>query len=78
MPLYEYVCETDGSRIELLRSMNEADKPVDDPEGRGRVFTRVQSTFAAQGAGTAGGGSSLPVSGGCCPCGKTAGGCSRS
>ncbi|MBL8757241.1 MAG: zinc ribbon domain-containing protein [Phycisphaerae bacterium] len=78
MPMYEYATD-DGTRIELLRSMADADKPVEDPEGRGRVFKRVMSTFAAQGAGGAGGagaggGASL---GTCCPCGKGAGMCSR-
>lgn len=76
MPLYEYVCEKDGTRIELLRPMSDADKPVDDPKNQGRRFTRVQSTFQAKGAsgprGTAAAGG-----GGCCPCGKSAGACSR-
>ena len=70
MPLYEYVCETDGEVIELLRPASEADEPAPDPEGKGRVFTRKQSVFAAQGgAGTA----SLPM--GECPCGKPGGMC---
>ncbi|QYU67213.1 hypothetical protein J4558_20045 [Leptolyngbya sp. 15MV] len=76
MPLYEYVCEADGTRIELLRPMADADKPVEDPEGKGRRFTRVHSTFAA-GAGASaavGAGRSVPL-GGCCPCGKSAGAC---
>ncbi len=74
MPIYEYVCETDGTRIELLRSMSQADAPVEDPTGKGRVFKRVQSTFAA--AGTAAGTGSKHVHvGGCCPCGKPGGGC---
>jgi putative FmdB family regulatory protein len=80
MPLYEYVCEQDGARIELLRPMSAADAPVEDPEGQGRVFRRVASTFAAQGQASpqsGGRSSSLPVSGGCCPCGKNAGACSR-
>ena len=33
MPLYEYRCEEDGSLVTLLRSMAEADEPVEDPEG---------------------------------------------
>ncbi len=75
MPLYEYVCESDGEVIELLRPMADADKPVEDPKGKGRVFKRRQSTFAAQGAGTGAGGASLPMAGGCCPCGNPAGPC---
>lgn len=82
MPLYEYVCEKDGTRLELLRPANQADAPVEDPEGKGRTFTRVFSTFAAQGVSGAGAGPSARSSpaghsgGGCCPCGKPHGGCS--
>lgn len=81
MPLYEYRCESDGTTIELLRPMSQADEPVTDPDGRGRTFVRVHSTFAAQGDRPGGGastgsGRSLPV-GGCCPCGKSAGACGR-
>lgn len=46
MPLYEYRCEETGEMITLLRPMAEADKPVEDPEGKGRTFSRVHSTFA--------------------------------
>lgn len=76
MPLYEYVCEQDGEVIELLRSSADADKPVDDPRAKGRVFKRRHSTFATGGA-PADGGSERGVSpGGRCPCGKNRGGCS--
>jgi putative FmdB family regulatory protein len=79
MPLYEYVCEQDGSVLELLRPMAEADEPVQDPEGRGRMFRRRLSTFATgAGSGAAGtvgsGGSSVLSQNACCPCGKV-GGC---
>lgn len=79
MPLYEYVCEQDGTVLELMRPMSAADEPVVDPKGLGRRFVRRFSTFSA-GSGSAGtasagaGGGGLPV-GGCCPCGKGAGGC---
>jgi putative FmdB family regulatory protein len=73
MPLYEYVCETDGEVIELLRPIADADKPVEDPKGLGRTFSRRHSTFAAKSSSS--GDRSLPV-GGCCPCGKNAGACS--
>lgn len=79
MPLYEYTCEQDGTIIELIRPMPLADDPVEDPEGRGRTFRRTLSTFQAVGGrGSSGGprGASLPVSGGCCPCGKMRGSCS--
>ena len=72
MPLYEYIAKEDNTVIEALRSMADADKPLTDPEGKGRTFVRKQSTFASKGhAGNspAGGG----AAGGCCPCGK--GGC---
>ena len=36
MPLYEYACDTDGSVIELLRPMADADK-TDDNKVRGCV-----------------------------------------
>lgn len=73
MPLYEYRCEEDGAVLELMRPMDRADDPVEDPEGKGREFHRVHSTFAAKGAGASEGSGA----GGCCPCGKGPGGCSR-
>ncbi len=76
MPIYEYICEQDQTVIELIRPMSQADAPVDDPQGRGRVFTRKHSTFATGGAGPSTGGGSLPMAGGCCPCGKSRGSCS--
>jgi hypothetical protein len=78
MPLYEYVAREDGTVIELLRPMSQADQPVADPEGKGRTFTRKHSTFAAASVSgeSRGEGRSLPV-GGCCPCGKSAGQCGR-
>jgi hypothetical protein len=76
MPIYEYVSQTDGERIELLRPMSQADSPVEDPEGKGRIFKRVASTFAAQGAAHVGAAAkSGGGGGGCCPCGKSHGGC---
>lgn len=77
MPLYEYICEEDGSVLELLRPMASADDPVKDPEGRGREFRRRHSTFAAQGQARAQGGSHPASSGTCCPCGKPHGGCGK-
>ncbi len=78
MPIYEYVSEQDDARIELLRPMAQADAPVEDPAGKGRVFKRVHSVFAAQGAAVSvGGGGGHVHSGGCCPCGKAANSCSR-
>ncbi len=78
MPIYEYATET-GERVELIRPMADADKPVEDPEGNGRVFKRVHSTFATAGGPSVGasGGGGGGGGGGCCPCGKGAGACSR-
>lgn len=76
MPLYEYICEADGAVLEVQRPMADADKPLPDPEGKGRTFKRKLSTFAARGgtAGAAAPATPLPM-GGCCPCGKPGGGC---
>ncbi|MFN0010756.1 MAG: zinc ribbon domain-containing protein [Phycisphaerales bacterium] len=71
MPIYEYQAE-DGTVVELIRPMADADKPVADPEGKHRTFARRLSAFAAQGGTARAGGAS---GGGCCPCGKNAGGC---
>ena len=78
MPIYEYISEQDGAVIELVRPMADADQPVADPEGKGRRFKRQISSFAAKGASASTGAapSSLPM-GGCCPCGKNSGSCSR-
>lgn len=78
MPMYEYASQTpeaDGTIkvIELLRPMAQADAPVEDPDGLGRVFKRVLSTVSVSGGGGAGSG----AGGGCCPCGKGANACSR-
>lgn len=78
MPLYEYIAKEDGSVIELLRPMGEADAPVQDPEGKGRTFVRRQSTFAPAGGGERSTGASWSgggAGGGCCPCGKNKGAC---
>lgn len=76
MPLYEYTCEQDGTVLELIRPMSHADDPVEDPEGRGRAFRRVLSTFQPGGGASRGDRSSLPLAAGCCPCGKRRGSCS--
>lgn len=77
MPIYEYATD-DGTKVELIRAMSDADKPVEDPEGKGRVFKRVHSIFAAQG-GVPGAGKSTGGAGhvhsGMCGCGKKPGSC---
>lgn len=72
MPVYEYVSEEDGETITLLRSVHDADKPVEDPGRLGRSFKRQLSTFQV-------GASSKPqpdppFAGGC-PCGNPNGPC---
>ena len=72
MPIYEYISESDGEVLELLRPMRDADAAVEDPQGRGRTFVRKHSSFGVGGAIGVGTNSSLPMStGGCCPCGKS-------
>ncbi len=53
MPIYEYVCDRCGEKIEIFRqSAGEIEPPEQCACGRERSFTRVFSTFAAQtGAG---------------------------
>jgi len=79
MPIYEYRCPTDGALVELIRPSAEADGPVVDPEGRGRTFTRVASTFATGGSGSGSSRAGTDLlrsnSDGCCPCGKSKGSC---
>lgn len=78
MPIYEYIAKEDGAVIELIRPITQADAPVDDPEGKGRTFSRKLSTFATSGgaAPAKSTGRSLPVGGGCA-CGKPHGSCKR-
>ncbi len=70
MPIYEYICEEDGTTFELIRPMADADKPPADPENKGRLFKRKLSTFSALGSSGPNG-----STGGCCPCGKNRGSC---
>ncbi len=74
MPQYEYECVEDGEVLTLLRPMSEADAPVEDPEGQGRIFSRRHSVF---GVGRGDSASSAPATSmeGFCPCGMRPGGC---
>jgi hypothetical protein len=82
MPLYEYIAEAPGQDpviIELLRSAKDADAPVPDPEGKGRVFRRRLSVVSL---GTSNRPASAPsassgghVHSGSCGCGKPRGSC---
>ena len=77
MPLYEYVCEETGEVIELIRPMAHADRPVDDPQRKGRTFKRKLSTFQAK--ADSGKRVPLPTPGntpaGGCGCGNPTGPC---
>jgi hypothetical protein len=76
MPIYEYESVEDGAVIELLRSMKDADAPVEDPEGRGRTFRRRLSVFGVSGSSEAlapSGGGHVHSAG--CGCGKPMGSC---
>ena len=75
MPLYQYICEEDGTEVELLRSMADADAPFDDPEGRGRTFVRRHSTFQVGQPSSAG--KFDPSNFGGCACGNPQGPCGR-
>lgn len=72
MPLYEYRCNEDGSTLTLLRTMADADAAVEDPQGLGRTFSRVHSTFMVD---TPAAPPSRIEAGGGCGCGH--GGCGR-
>ena len=80
MPIYEYVCEKDGTTLELLRPMSAADDPVPDPEGKGRVFTRKRSTVSLLGGNGGPATATARHPGGhvhssTCGCGKPRGAC---
>lgn len=72
MPLYEYICEADGTVLEVQRPMADADKPLPDPEGKGRIFKRTLSTFSTKGGASPA--ASAPHPGGCGCC-RPGGGC---
>lgn len=82
MPLYEYRCEQDGTLIELMRPMAEADAPVEDPDEKGRTFTRVLSVLRSGGSTSptrerGSSGTASHVHSGSCGCGRPRGSCSN-
>ena len=72
MPMYEYLCEEDGTRVTLMRPMRDADLPVEDPEGKNRRFVRALTAPMVAGKAD---GVSLTSGGGMCGCGKPHGSC---
>jgi putative FmdB family regulatory protein len=76
MPIYEYVCLDCKKEYEILRSFNEADKPIACSECGGENVKRKLSVFYAQsggstvsGMGGGGGGCSSCAGGNCSSCG---------
>lgn len=76
MPIYEYEAVEDGEVIEIMRSMKDADAPVDDPKGKGRTFRRKFSVFGVSGAAAASAPSApAHVHSSGCGCGRPHGSC---
>lgn len=67
MPIYEYVCLDCGERMELIRSMKEADSPLQCKKCEGQHTSRMLSLFNASSGGRV-------VAGGGGGCGSCAGG----
>jgi putative FmdB family regulatory protein len=51
MPLYEYECPECGRKLEMRRSMTEADQEVRCPECRKGILKRVLSIFSTASPG---------------------------
>ncbi len=70
MPVYEYYCSSCHTRFEALRSMSQADAPIECEHCASRRTARVLSVFYA-----ASGGKSVPGAdgGGGCACGGACG-----
>lgn len=68
MPLYEYVCKDCGQHFDALRSIKDADSPIQCRNCHGENITRAVSVFYAASEGR-----SVTSSGGC-GCGGCSGG----
>ena len=71
MPLYEYICQDCGTRFDTLRSIKDADVPIECTHCQSERTVRQLSVFFAQSggkavAGTQGGGGCAGCSGGSC------------
>lgn len=51
MPIYEYVCLECGNRFDALRSMKEADAPIECQRCKSEHTSRLLSVFFAQSGG---------------------------
>ena len=75
MPIYEYVCQDCGARFDVLRSMREADAPVNCKQCESDHTSRALSVFFAQSGGrtvtvsNGGGGCAGCAGGSCASCG---------
>lgn len=67
MPLYEYNCKDCGHHFDALRSMKDADKPIQCRNCHSDKTTRALSVFFASSEGRS-------VSGGSSGCGSCSGG----
>jgi putative FmdB family regulatory protein len=66
MPIYEYICQDCGTRVEALRPMKDADAPIQCTTCRGDHTTRQLSRIFATGASNEA--ATASVSGGCGGC----------
>ncbi len=73
MPLYEYVCKDCGNHFDALRSMKDADKPIQCRSCHSEHTSRALSVFFASSEGrsvtSSGGGCSGCGGGSCASCG---------
>jgi putative FmdB family regulatory protein len=64
MPIYEYRCKDCENKFEAMRSMSQADTPIECEECHGKHTKRLLSVFNAHG----GNGVVTHSSGGCASC----------
>ncbi len=79
MPIYEYACEACHEKFDhLVRSMSGSNTDaVKCPKCDSPKTTRALSLVAVGGSSESASPASASGLGGCCPCGKTPGSCSR-
>jgi putative FmdB family regulatory protein len=64
MPIYEYICPDCKTEVEILRSFDEADEPLNcDQCGGGNVRRKLSVCYAQSDGGAVSG-----MGGGCGPC----------
>ncbi len=72
MPIYEYRCQDCDDKFEVMRSMSQADSPIECEHCHGNHTKRMLSTFNAHGES----GAVTHSSGGCASCsGGSCAGC---